>query len=122
MAECHEYLDQDLAAIKCYTRALLGSDQEKMALKKLPKLYKKIGDKEAAAHYFRKSLEQLREEQVRYYFIQNSSECHTTCWREDEEEKIGGSFLTIFYWFFFFLLSVERVGRYIRGVSLSGAL
>jgi anaphase-promoting complex subunit 8 len=64
MAECYEYLDQDLAAIKCYTRALLGSDQEKMALKKLPKLYKKIGDKEAAAHYFRKSLEQLREEQV----------------------------------------------------------
>ncbi|KAK3828161.1 MAG: anaphase promoting complex subunit 8 [Benniella sp.] len=63
MAECYEYLDQDLAAIKCYTRALLGSDQEKMALKKLPKLYKKIGDKEAAAHYFRKSLEQLREEQ-----------------------------------------------------------
>ncbi|KAI7815865.1 hypothetical protein BC939DRAFT_404660 [Gamsiella multidivaricata] len=63
MAECYEYLDQDLAAIKCYTRALLGSDQEKMALKKLPKLYKKIGDTEAAAHYFRKSLEQLREEQ-----------------------------------------------------------
>ncbi|KAF9198947.1 Anaphase-promoting complex subunit 23 [Haplosporangium sp. Z 27] len=63
MAECYEYLDQDLAAIKCYTRALLGSDQEKMALKKLPKLYKKIGDVEAAAHYFRKSLEQLREEQ-----------------------------------------------------------
>ncbi|KAF9111779.1 anaphase-promoting complex component apc8 [Mortierella sp. AM989] len=63
MAECYECLDQDLAAIKCYTRALLGSDQEKMALKKLPKLYKKIGDTEAAAHYFRKSLEQLREEQ-----------------------------------------------------------
>ncbi|KAF9345229.1 anaphase-promoting complex component apc8, partial [Mortierella sp. NVP85] len=63
MAECYEYLDQDSAAIKCYTRALLGSDQEKMALKKLPKLYKKIGDKEAAAYYFRKSLEQLREEQ-----------------------------------------------------------
>ncbi|KAG0018799.1 anaphase-promoting complex component apc8 [Entomortierella chlamydospora] len=63
MAECYEYLDQDLAAIKCYTRALLGTDQEKMALKKLPKLYKKIGDTEAAAHYFRKSLEQLREEQ-----------------------------------------------------------
>ncbi|KAF9914170.1 Anaphase-promoting complex subunit 23 [Lobosporangium transversale] len=63
MAECYEYLDQDLAAIKCYTRALLGSDQEKMALKKLPKLYKKIDDTEAAAHYFRKSLEQLREEQ-----------------------------------------------------------
>ncbi|KAG0211353.1 Anaphase-promoting complex subunit 23 [Mortierella sp. GBA30] len=64
MAECYEYLDQDLAAIKCYTRALLGSDQEKMALKKLPKLYKRIGDTEAAAHYFRKSLEQLREAQV----------------------------------------------------------
>ncbi|KAG0245784.1 anaphase promoting complex subunit 8 [Mortierella sp. GBAus27b] len=64
MAECYEKLDQDLAAIKCYTRALLGSDQEKMALKKLPKLYKKIGDKEAAAHYFRKSLEQFREEQI----------------------------------------------------------
>ncbi|KAF8933457.1 anaphase-promoting complex component apc8 [Dissophora ornata] len=63
MAECYEYLDQDMAAIKCYTRALLGSDQEKMALKKLPKLYKKVGDTEAAAHYFRKSLEQLREEQ-----------------------------------------------------------
>ncbi len=63
MAECYEYLDQDLAAIKCYTRALLGSDQEKMALKKLPKLYKRIGDAEAAAHYFRKSLEQLREAQ-----------------------------------------------------------
>ncbi|KAF9284673.1 Anaphase-promoting complex subunit 23 [Mortierella alpina] len=63
MAECYEYLDQDLAAIKCYTRALLGSDQEKMALKKLPKLYKRIGDTEAAAHYFRKSLEQLREAQ-----------------------------------------------------------
>ncbi|KAG0315645.1 anaphase-promoting complex component apc8 [Dissophora globulifera] len=63
MAECYEYLDQDLAAIKCYTRALLGTEQERMALKKLPKLYKKIGDTEAAAHYFRKSLEQLREEQ-----------------------------------------------------------
>ncbi|KAI1298576.1 Anaphase-promoting complex subunit 23 [Mortierella claussenii] len=63
MAECYEYLDQELAAIKCYTRALLGTDQQKMALKKLPKLYKKIGDTEAAAHYFRKSLEQLREEQ-----------------------------------------------------------
>jgi anaphase-promoting complex subunit 8 len=69
MAECYEYLDQDLAAIKCYTRALLGSDQEKMALKKLPKLYKKIGDTEAAAHYFRKSLEQLREEQVRFRYV-----------------------------------------------------
>ncbi|KAG0254158.1 Anaphase-promoting complex subunit 23 [Mortierella polycephala] len=63
MAECYEYLDQDLAAIKCYTRALLGTDQEKTALKKLPKLYKKIGDTEAAARYFRRSLEQLREEQ-----------------------------------------------------------
>lgn len=68
MAECYECLGQDLAAIKCYTRALLGSDQEKMALKKLPKLYKKIGDKEAAAHFFRKSLEQLREDQVRSLF------------------------------------------------------
>ncbi|KAF9126726.1 Anaphase-promoting complex subunit 23 [Mortierella sp. 14UC] len=63
MGQCYESLDQDLAAIKCYTRALLGPDQEKIALKKLPKLYKKIGDSEAAAHYFRKSLEQFREEQ-----------------------------------------------------------
>ncbi|KAF9436449.1 anaphase-promoting complex component apc8 [Entomortierella beljakovae] len=63
LAECYECLDQDLAAIKCYTRALLGSDQEKIALKKLPKLYKKIGDNDAAANFFRKSLEQLREEQ-----------------------------------------------------------
>ncbi|KAG0375113.1 Anaphase-promoting complex subunit 23 [Mortierella sp. AD032] len=63
MGQCYESLDQDLAAIKCYTRALLGPDQEKIALKKLPKLYKKIGDAEAAAHYFRKSLEQFREEQ-----------------------------------------------------------
>ncbi|KAF9154726.1 anaphase-promoting complex component apc8 [Linnemannia schmuckeri] len=60
---CYESLDQDLAAIKCYTRALLGPDQEKTALKKLPKLYKKIGEADAAAHYFRKSLEQFREEQ-----------------------------------------------------------
>ncbi|KAF9541569.1 Anaphase-promoting complex subunit 23 [Mortierella hygrophila] len=63
MGQCYESLDQDLAAIKCYTRALLGPDQEKTALKKLPKLYKKIGESDAAAHYFRKSLEQFREEQ-----------------------------------------------------------
>ncbi|KAF9979048.1 Anaphase-promoting complex subunit 23 [Actinomortierella ambigua] len=62
MAECYESLSQDLAAIKCYTRALLGADKEKVALRKLPKLYKKIGNTEAAAHYFRKSYEQRREE------------------------------------------------------------
>ncbi|KAG0233497.1 Anaphase-promoting complex subunit 23 [Actinomortierella wolfii] len=62
MAECYESLGQDLAAIKCYTRALLGADKEKVALRKLPKLYKKIGNTEAAAHYFRKSYEQRREE------------------------------------------------------------
>lgn len=69
MGQCYESLDQDLAAIKCYTRALLGPDQEKTALKKLPKLYKKIGESDAAAHYFRKSLEQFREEQVRVFFV-----------------------------------------------------
>ncbi|KAF9164063.1 Anaphase-promoting complex subunit 23 [Actinomortierella ambigua] len=62
MAECYESLSQDLAAIKCYTRALLGADKEKVALRKLPKLYKKIGNTEAAAHYFRKSYEQRLEE------------------------------------------------------------
>ncbi|KAF9313690.1 anaphase-promoting complex component apc8 [Podila horticola] len=63
MAQCYEFLDQDQAAIKCYTRALIGSDQEKVAIKKLPRLYKKIGDQETAAHYFREHLDQMREEQ-----------------------------------------------------------
>jgi len=64
MAQCYEALDQDQSAIKCYTRALIGSDQEKVAIKKLPRLYKKIGDQETAAHYFRENLDLMREEQV----------------------------------------------------------
>ncbi|KAG0093827.1 anaphase-promoting complex component apc8 [Podila epicladia] len=63
MAQCYEFLDQDQVAIKCYTRALIGSDQEKVAIKKLPRLYKKIGDQETAAYYFREHLNQMREEQ-----------------------------------------------------------
>ncbi|KAF9586663.1 Anaphase-promoting complex subunit 23 [Lunasporangiospora selenospora] len=64
MAECYEFLDQDTAAIQCYTRALSVSSQEKMALIKLPKLYKKIGDTAKAVYYFRKSLDHLRENQI----------------------------------------------------------
>ncbi|KFH62526.1 hypothetical protein MVEG_11919 [Podila verticillata NRRL 6337] len=63
MAQCYEALDQDQAAIKCYTRALIGSDQEKVAIKKLPRLYRKIGNQETAAHYFRENLDLMREEQ-----------------------------------------------------------
>ncbi|KAF9426999.1 Anaphase-promoting complex subunit 23 [Podila epigama] len=63
MAQCYEFLDEDRAAIKCYTRALIGSDQEKVALRKLPRLYRNIGELETAAYYFRENLDQLREEQ-----------------------------------------------------------
>ncbi|RUP48627.1 anaphase promoting complex subunit 8 [Jimgerdemannia flammicorona] len=56
-ANCYENLERDVEAIKCYKRALLGSENETLVLGKLAKLYEKLGKRDAAAHYYRLSLE-----------------------------------------------------------------
>ena len=65
LGSCYEHMDQTWQAIKCFKRALIGSDNvEPHALAKLAKLYQHLpGESEknhqTAAYFYKKYLDDL---------------------------------------------------------------
>jgi len=57
MAGCYENLNRIQEAIKCYERAESNQDKEGIALNKLAKLYKELGDHEKSAYYYKLNLD-----------------------------------------------------------------
>lgn len=56
LAQCYDYIDHRIEAIKCYKRALIGGDSGPIVLIKLANLYAKLGNIDTAAYYYRLSL------------------------------------------------------------------
>eukprot|EP00698_Gefionella_okellyi_P022650 TRINITY_DN7533_c0_g1_i1.p1 TRINITY_DN7533_c0_g1~~TRINITY_DN7533_c0_g1_i1.p1 ORF type:complete len:528 (+),score=97.38 TRINITY_DN7533_c0_g1_i1:42-1625(+) len=64
MAGCYEAMSRPQDAIKCFERAVQHSDREGVALNKLARLHKLVGDSKAAARYFKLHLEMATRENL----------------------------------------------------------
>jgi len=58
MAQCYEFMDRKAEALKCYEKAHRLGDRERMALPRLAKLHRDLGDRRQAAAYYRQMLPQ----------------------------------------------------------------
>lgn len=52
MAQCYDFMDRKTEALKCYEKAHRCGDHEQVALPKLAKLHKDLGDRRRAAAYY----------------------------------------------------------------------
>ncbi|GAQ83915.1 Anaphase-promoting complex [Klebsormidium nitens] len=66
MGQCYEneQLGMQEAAIRCYRRAVSYEDREGIALHKLARLHQQLEQMDEAAHYFRKNLERMEQDQA----------------------------------------------------------
>merc|ERR1712187_415051 len=61
MAQCFDFMGRKAEALKCYEKAHRCGDRERMALPRLARLHKDLGDRhKAAAHYFQMLPESLQ--------------------------------------------------------------
>eukprot|EP00929_Paragymnodinium_shiwhaense_P009810 TRINITY_DN114165_c0_g1_i1.p1 TRINITY_DN114165_c0_g1~~TRINITY_DN114165_c0_g1_i1.p1 ORF type:complete len:641 (-),score=163.95 TRINITY_DN114165_c0_g1_i1:30-1952(-) len=61
MAQCYELMDRKQEALKCYEKAHRCGDREKMALPRLARLCKELGNRVHAARYYSQVLPQRQE-------------------------------------------------------------
>eukprot|EP00930_Biecheleria_cincta_P003845 TRINITY_DN104753_c0_g1_i1.p1 TRINITY_DN104753_c0_g1~~TRINITY_DN104753_c0_g1_i1.p1 ORF type:complete len:660 (-),score=96.38 TRINITY_DN104753_c0_g1_i1:73-2052(-) len=58
MAQCYDNMDHKQEALKCYEKAHRCGDREKMALPRLARLHRDLGDRKQAAAYYNQMLAQ----------------------------------------------------------------
>jgi len=58
MAHCYDFMERKPEALKCYEKAHRCGDRERMALPRLARLHKDLGDREQAAAYYKQMLPQ----------------------------------------------------------------
>lgn len=58
MAQCYDFMDRKTEAVKCYEKAHRCGDRERMALPRLARLHRDLGDRQQAALYYGQMLAQ----------------------------------------------------------------